>query len=62
MDPLANTDLQTYIENLVDHHLPDRGDHDKDSTSRPKGPRKRSGGTARPTGDEIRKEKRKRAE
>ena len=52
MDPLANTDLQTYIKNLVDHHLPGQDDKDEASRTPPKAMRKRSDDKAPPTGRE----------
>jgi hypothetical protein len=50
MDPLANTDLQTYIKNLVDHHLPDKADREKDSATRRKTLNKRSDDKVSPKG------------
>ena len=52
MDPLANTDLETYIKNLVDHHLPDKGDQERDLTSRQNTFHKRPDDKASPTGRE----------
>ena len=52
MDPLANTDLETYIKSLVDHHLPDKDDQGKGSTSRQKTFHKRPDDKASPTGRE----------
>ena len=56
MNPLVNTDLDTYLRELVDHHLPGKDGQGKDSTPRPKNLRKRSNETAPPTVEE--KEKR----
>ena len=58
MDPLANTDLQTYIRDLVDRHLPDKDRRETDATTRPKNLPKRSDDNVTPTG----KEKDKRVE
>ena len=52
MDPLANTDLQTYIKNLVDYHWSDMDDQAKDATTRRKTRHKRSDDKAPPTGRE----------
>ena len=36
MNPLANTDLQTYLRNLVDRHMPDWEDgHGKEGATHP---------------------------
>ena len=56
MNPLVNTDLHTYLRELVDHHLPDKDGEDKDPAANPKVLNKRSGDEAPLTGDE--KEKR----
>ena len=50
MDSLADTDLQTYIKNLVDHHLPDKDDQEKDATTRRKAIHKWPEDKASPTG------------
>jgi hypothetical protein len=50
MNPLANTDLQTYIRNLVNDHLPGKDDGDRDSTPRTKTRHRRSDDKAPPTG------------
>ena len=50
MDPLANTDLETYIKNLVDHHLPGKDDQAKDSPTRQKTFHKRPDDKVSPTG------------
>jgi hypothetical protein len=36
MNPLANTDLQTYLRNLVDRHMPDKDGHGKGWAPHPK--------------------------
>ena len=37
MKPLANTDLQTYLRDLVDDYLPDKNGHGKGGAPHPKG-------------------------
>lgn len=36
MNPLVNTDLHTYLRELVDHHLPDKDGEDKDRAGKAK--------------------------
>ena len=43
MKPLANTDLQTYLRDLVDDYLPDENDRGKGRETLPKALRKPSG-------------------
>jgi hypothetical protein len=43
MKPLANTDLQTYLRDLVDDYLPDENDRGKGRATLPKALRKPSG-------------------
>lgn len=52
MNPLANTDLHTYLRELVDHHFPGKDDEDKDPIASPKVLHERSAGKAPSTGDE----------
>jgi hypothetical protein len=52
MNPLANSDLQTYVRQLVDRHLPDKGGEDNDPTAVSKVRPKSSGAKAPSAKDE----------
>lgn len=52
MNPLVNTDLQTYLKELVDHHLPGKDSEDKDPAGNVKSSLHWSDEPCPPTGEE----------
>jgi hypothetical protein len=52
MNPLVNTDLQTYLKELVDHHLPGKDSEDKDPAGSVKSSLHWSDEPCPPTGEE----------